>query len=817
MTLALCVLTAVTSFAQSAVLRGTITDPSGAVVVGAKVIVHNVNATNAFATTDVNGVYTFSNLNAGAYSIEVVVPGFKVAKVASVAVSDSHAATADVHLQIDTVSTLVNVIDTTDPKGNYNVQTASMGPLGVVETLNTPWTINTIPTNLMENQQSRTFSDALKYMPFAQMEARGGMDVGRPQTRGFEGTVIQNSRQDGLNIIDTTSYPMEMYDHIDVTSGVVGLYGPVQPSGVFNFILKRPTPKQTFKVDVDNDSPTLTTVNVDLGGPVSKFIGYRVDVLHSNGTAYASESHRRRELFSGALDFNLTPKTVVQLNGSTYSDHFLGYPGSFSYGSKVSPILLPARNAKIAGFGQSWAGQDLYTHTVSANLHRGFGQWWHLTAGGIHQSAERSLFNVTNTFTDKLGNFKITAAPGWNQFFSDSNLAHFNGRFNTGKLTHDVVIGTNGYVWRNNTVGKFTYSDGASSYTLSASASNLYNPITVLRLNTATPVYTYKSFTDSAQSIIYADTVSFGRRWMASFIGSSSWYHNRNFGVTGSDFGTVVTNTATSPNDKQNGFSPSASLMYKPTTDSSLYFTFARSMYPGDTVTVLSSSSGTALASQPMPFYTSTQYEIGYKVQFHGAEATVAAYRMDRPYAAPISSYVNTDGNTVTNYALIGDQVNDGLDVMIKGKLPANLNVFGGFTWLDPQLQGTGYPASNGKQVVGVPRIQSNILLEEQVSKVRGLALNVNWHHTAQRAGNTANTIWVDGYDTVDLGARYEHSVKYGDLTWRITASNVSDRAYWVSIFPGSINGPATTGYSAFLGTPRIISTSVRYAWSKGK
>jgi iron complex outermembrane receptor protein len=156
---------------------------------------------------------------------------------------------------------------------------------------------------------------------------------------------------------------------------------------------------------------------------------------------------------------------------------------------------------------------------------------------------------------------------------------------------------------------------------------------------------------------------------------------------------------------------------------------------------------------------------------------------------------------------------------MIKGKPPANLNVFGGFTWLDPQLQGTGptNAASNGKQVVGVPRIQSNILLEKQVSQVRGLALNLNWHHTGSCAGNTTNTIWVAGYDTVDLGARYEHSVKYGDLTWRITASNVGDQNYWASLFPGSIKGPATTGYSALLGIPRIISTSVRYSWAKGK
>jgi iron complex outermembrane receptor protein len=55
-----------------------------------------------------------------------------------------------------------------------------------------------------------------------QIEARGGLEVGRPQTRGFQGSVVECSRLDGLNIVSTTAYPMEQFDRFEVLNGIAG-------------------------------------------------------------------------------------------------------------------------------------------------------------------------------------------------------------------------------------------------------------------------------------------------------------------------------------------------------------------------------------------------------------------------------------------------------------------------------------------------------------------------------------------------------------------------------------------------------------------
>src|SRR5690348_18032611 len=66
-------------FAQTTgVIRGTVTDPSGAVIGGAKVtaILQGMN-TNRTTTSDPRGEYVLPTLAVGKYTIEMEAPGFK--------------------------------------------------------------------------------------------------------------------------------------------------------------------------------------------------------------------------------------------------------------------------------------------------------------------------------------------------------------------------------------------------------------------------------------------------------------------------------------------------------------------------------------------------------------------------------------------------------------------------------------------------------------------------------------------------------------------------------------------------------------------
>ncbi|WP_346746406.1 Plug domain-containing protein [uncultured Campylobacter sp.] len=71
-----------------------------------------------------------------------------------------------------------------------------------------PYQVNTMSIEAMKNQGVADFEDAVKYFPSAQIQTRGGIEVGRPQTRGFQGSVIGNVLWDGFYSVSTTAIPM---------------------------------------------------------------------------------------------------------------------------------------------------------------------------------------------------------------------------------------------------------------------------------------------------------------------------------------------------------------------------------------------------------------------------------------------------------------------------------------------------------------------------------------------------------------------------------------------------------------------------------
>jgi len=100
--------------AGSGSVGGTVTDPSGAVVVDAQVTLTDAS-TNAqrTATSNEAGRYLFPNVPPGTYSMTTTKEGFRVAKVSSLTVNVGTTLTVDVAMELGTVSQTVEVIATT--------------------------------------------------------------------------------------------------------------------------------------------------------------------------------------------------------------------------------------------------------------------------------------------------------------------------------------------------------------------------------------------------------------------------------------------------------------------------------------------------------------------------------------------------------------------------------------------------------------------------------------------------------------------------------------------------------------------------------
>lgn len=109
---------------------GTITDSSGADLVGAKVVLKN-NGTGSMLTTKTGsgGTYSFLNLNPGSYSVTVSNPGFKASTQDQVDVTIGGTTRVDLALQIGDVSQTVTV--SASEAASLQTDTSALG--GVVE------------------------------------------------------------------------------------------------------------------------------------------------------------------------------------------------------------------------------------------------------------------------------------------------------------------------------------------------------------------------------------------------------------------------------------------------------------------------------------------------------------------------------------------------------------------------------------------------------------------------------------------------------------------------------------------------------------
>jgi iron complex outermembrane receptor protein len=635
----------------------------------------------------------------------------------------------------------------------------------------------------------KTVNDTLRYLPSVEIRNQQGFEVSRPQSRGFQGSVVQATRLDGLNIIGTTAIPAENLSSIQVLNGLAGsLYGPATPAGVFNYTLKRPTDTPFASYTQYFDSNSVFTEQVDAGGrtPDGK-VGYRFNVVHGQGESWAPESHADRTLASGALDFHINDRTVIETDFSHYQTNITGLPGSIVYfGSPKFPVLPAAVDPTRLGYGQPGAGSDLITNTGLVKLKHEINNDWNIEIGGLYQDAVRNLFGITNTMTNNLGNYTVTknfdAVP---HFTVASNTASLNGRFDLFGFRNELTIGTNGFF-----NGQYSYFN---SIMTPLGSSNLADPAVLPTKPIPYGGGQYQSAILSNQTIVTGDTFHFNDQWAVQGVVSTSFLHSESWAKTGA---------VTSQNDTDGVVSPTVSLIYKPASQLTAYATFAKSVEQGE-----QAPAGTTNANSILAPYHDQEYEVGVKYAVTpGLLATFALFNMTRPLASNVVTSTNPAQQT---FEVVGTQRNNGAELFLQGQVYQDLSVFGGVSYIDARLVNTGVAATNGRLVVGVPLFKTDVALDYHPAAWQGFALTGGVHAEGERAATNLNNSYASPYATFDLGVRATRTFDNHIVTMRFQVLNVGNVFYYSSIADGNIVGSPGAN-TAYLGTPRTYMASLQ-------
>jgi iron complex outermembrane recepter protein len=668
---------------------------------------------------------------------------------------------------------------------NYRVDAVdSIGPLGSTKLLDIPYSVSVLPFDLIENSQAVNFKDVSKYLPLVAYQEQQGPDILRPQTRGMQGGNFQNSRVDGMTMFITGATAMEQFQQIEVVNGLsASLYGPANPSGMFNFVSKRPTESTFREASVTYNSDSIGTGHIDWSDRIDKngVVKFRFNGVFGEGDGYTPGSHQKRELGDLGVDIQPWSSTVLELNFSDYRLTDTGYPGWFTYGEKIA--LPPTPNPKTQGYDQEYLGTDLKTQISIARVKHEFDPNWHLVVGLLNQDATRDINTQVNNLTNNNGSYTSsmgsTFAP---RFVITSDTAYLDGNVETLGIAHDLTIGTAGY--------------RASSYSLVATPTAARLLLGTATINT--PVqYPYPALgvVDSnanfdasdtyQQGLNVGDTLRFNQYFGARLGLSQDWFHVDNFNNKG----------AHTTEYANHGVSPTGSLIFKPVSYMTTYVTFASSLQAGDLAPVGTVNSGASLAP-----YRSKEYELGYKVSLAKIDFTAAIFRIQRPFAN-----IDPADNV---FKITGEQVNKGLELSAIGELFEGLTIYGGVTLLNARLEDTALPATNDKTYVGAPKVKGNTLFEYRIPVVPGLVGIFNYQFSGPRAGNDTNSLTVAGYNLFDLGARYTSNIVSLPVTWRLTVDNIADRRYWSTIGPSNLTGTNAGNLLAHFGSPRTVLAS---------
>ena len=776
--------------AQDSAISGVVRDPQQAVVPGAEVILRNSrSAATPTAITDQAGHYAFTALHAGTYVVQVYLSGFQVQSSPEIVLAAQQSATHDVVLALAGASQSVTVVGTASP--GYRVDTASVGSLARTSILETPYMVNVLPASLIADHQARSFKDASRYLPLIGFQEQQGSEVLRPQTRGMQGANMQNSRMDGMGIVITGANSMEMLQQIEVLNGLGGaLYGPANPSGMFNFVPKRPTEQPLRQASVSYDGHSVGQVSTDLGGRAGAngMFGYRMNALAGQGEAFRSDSRLERRLFSFAGDVRPFSRTTIEGLYSYYRVEQRGFPGWFTFGrpnASAAFVMLPAEapDPTTPGFGQRDSGLDLATRITQGRVRHDFSHEWHLTSGMQFQKVDRDISTQVMALTSSTGTYNASLASGFAPRFTVlGHLTSLNGTFATGRFGHTVAFGATGYQFK-------TYSDFVNPPAASVrlGTASIADPVVFDLPPAGIPTHTniFNSSIVNQQGFNVVDSIALTTRWSTRIALSQDWIWTHTYNNAGVRTGGY----------QDHGLSPLGSVLFKPTSRTTLYGTYGSSLQQGDIAPTTASNASEALAP-----YRSTQLEAGYKIAFPLIDLATAVFRIHRPFA------MTDPADNV--FKVSGDQVNTGFEALVTGRVTPRLLMFGGLTVVDPTLTDTGNPLTTGKQFVNIPKFKSNLLTEYRVFGAATYA-SVNWQFVGRRPIDDINSTYTPAYNVVDLGIRHSHTVAGAVATWKVQVNNVGDAQYWSTIGPGNITGTNVGSYTAHFGSPRTVQASV--------
>lgn len=663
-----------------------------------------------------------------------------------------------------------------------------VGILGNQDIMDTPFSTTSYTNEYIANQQAQSVGDLLKKDPTVRVARGFGNFQEAYFMRGFI-TTSDDTMFNGLyGILPRQYIATELFERVEVQRGASAMLNGAATSGgnaggTINLLPKRASndPLRQLTLGYGQGDQGKIAVDVSDRFGTEDAFGVRFNAAYQDGDSAIDDESSTLGLAALGLDYK----------GEQYRlSADLGWQDNKLKETRPSVNLGGvSRVPKAPDGSKNWAQPWTYSDEkdIFGTIRGEYDFNDNLTAYGAYGirrgDEDNSLSDLTVTNND--GSGTTSRFDNIREDKVQSAKIGLRGKLQTGKIGHDWVLAADIYDQE---------EKGAYAF-YSARPTNLYNP-TKYRDNTGSnkagsggnldnPKLTNEK---QLQSFALADTISLFDDKLKTTLG----VRHQNIKTTSYD---ANTQAETAHYDKSE-WTPSIGIVYQPNMDWSFYGNYIESLAPGKTAPQTNNNAPVTNAGQALDPYVSEQTEIGVKYDNGLIGSSLAIYRTDAA-----RDYIDASNTLIS----AGKNRHQGVELTVFGSPSENMRLNAGVSYLSAKQKDTGDAALDGNKVIGLPTLQSNVNLEYDVAALKGLTLTGDIIHTGPRYADNANTLKVDGYTTLDLGARYKTVLAGQDVTLKGMVTNVTGEDYWQSV-----GGYTDAGYLN-AGEPTALKVSATF------
>ncbi|MDT3718663.1 TonB-dependent siderophore receptor [Pseudomonas oryzihabitans] len=541
--------------------------------------------------------------------------------------------------------------------------------------LDTPQTVNTVPAQVIQDQQALSLRSVLSNVSGITFNAGegGGGSGDSINIRGFSAN--SNIQIDGLRDSTqnnrTDTFNLESVEVIKGPNSVFG--GAGTTGGSINLISKKPQERQFTRIGAGLGTDSYRRLTLDTNQPlqgVGTDSAFRLNLMaHENDVPSRDKVDRERWGIAPSLALGLSDDTRLTLSYFHQTDNNLP-----DYGV---PVLNGKRLAGVDHedyFGYSNIDhEDINNNVFTVELEHRFND--NLSLQNLTRYSRIQRDTVISAPQLRLiggGRYLPGGPQGYGRDITSemwTNQTNLTGNFDTLGLGHAFVLGAE---FSREDYDRDTYTENlvfpASGYSLSNPPGRYAGPT-----NQQTTALVSNTLVDKA---VYAfDTIALNDHWDVNLGLRYDWFDGDSDSTPVSN-GVRGAKTQLSSDDGK--LSGRAGLVFKPAPNGRIYVAYGTSFNPS-AENLTTTGAGLSATNQDLEPEKNKTWELGTKWEFldRRLELDGALFRVEKTNARETLA-----DNSI---ALVGEQRVQGIELGATGRLTQQWNVYANFTFLDSE------------------------------------------------------------------------------------------------------------------------------------